>query len=84
MFKVQLISIRGNDSCGFLTREDDSRTSVFASIAEVQREVPALLRGLSSYWQVRVVSADAPDVPIRFGFRSGPNGTGERWTWRDA
>jgi hypothetical protein len=52
----------------------------FASHREVERHVRTELRGLSTYWQVQVV--DEAGRVVRRGFRSGANGTGERWTWR--
>jgi hypothetical protein len=86
MYKVQTISVRDNHPRGFLTDDgpQGGRSDLFTSIDDVQRRVPRLLRGLSSTWQVRVVRADDTDTVVRLGFRAGPGGTGERWTWRDA
>jgi len=52
----------------------------FASLAEIEQWVPRGLRGISSYWQVRVI--DDTGTVVRLGFRAGYNGTGNRWTWR--
>lgn len=87
MFKVQTYSVRDGDPRGFLTDayELGGRTSMFTSLDDVRRRVPRLLRGSSAIWQVRAVRADDPDeTTVLFGFRAGPGGTGERWTWREA
>lgn len=52
----------------------------FASQAQIERHVRTELRGVSAYWQVQVV--DEAGTVVRRGFRAGPNGTGEHWTWR--
>ncbi len=52
----------------------------FLSLDEIKRYVRTDLRGLSCFWQVRVVD-DAGTV-LMYGFRTGYNGTGETWTWR--
>jgi hypothetical protein len=52
----------------------------FGSLAEIFRYVPQELRGVSAFYQVQVV--DHHGVVVCRGFRSGYNGTGERWTWR--
>jgi hypothetical protein len=54
----------------------------FADLDAIQRHVRDELRGLSSYWQVRVV--DDAGAVVMYGFRAGPGGTGETWTWRPA
>jgi hypothetical protein len=53
----------------------------FADHRAIQRHVRTELRGLSAYWQVQVV--DEAGTVVRRGFRSGYNGTGEQWTWRE-
>jgi hypothetical protein len=52
----------------------------FASLDEIERWVPQALRGVDSYWQVRVI--DDTGTVVRLGFRAGYNGTGSTWTWR--
>lgn len=54
----------------------------FASVEDVERFTRQELRGLSSYWRVEVVDDDG--VVVLRGTRSGPGGTGERWTWQPA
>ena len=54
----------------------------FADLDAIKRYVRDELRGLSTYWQVRVVDDDG--AVVMYGFRSGPSGTGETWTWRPA
>jgi hypothetical protein len=85
VFKAEVFSVRDSESRGFLTDDSSSNpTNLFPSLEAVRVKVPRLLRGQSAYWQVRVVHVDAPDAVVMFGFRAGPGGTGERWTWRDA
>lgn len=52
----------------------------FSSLAEIERWVPQHLRGIDSYWHVRVI--DERGTVVHLGFRAGFNGTGNRWTWR--
>jgi hypothetical protein len=52
----------------------------FANLAEIKRYVRTELQGVSAIWQVRVIDDDA--TVVMYGFRAGPGGTGERWTWR--
>jgi len=52
----------------------------FTDLDEIKRYVRTELRGLSTFWQVRVVDDDG--TVVMYGFRAGPGGTGERWTWR--
>jgi hypothetical protein len=54
----------------------------FADLDAIQRYVRDELRGLSSYPQVRIV--DDSGAVVMYGFRAGPSGTGETWTWRPA
>jgi len=54
----------------------------FADPDAIQRYVRDELGGLSSYPQVRVV--DDGSAVVMYGFRSGPSGTGETWTWQPA
>ncbi len=54
----------------------------FADLDAIQRYLRDELGGLSSYPQVRVV--DDSGAVVMYGFRSGPSGTGETWTWRPA
>lgn len=51
----------------------------FVTVGAVVRYIRAELRGNSSIWQVRII---AEDNTVLLGFRAGPNGTGETWTWR--
>jgi hypothetical protein len=52
----------------------------FGDLDEIKRYVRTELRGLSCFWQVRVV--DDAGAVVMYGFRAGYNGTGETWTWR--
>jgi hypothetical protein len=52
----------------------------FGTVAEIEQMVPRELRGISSYWQVQIVNEHG--AVVHRGFRSGYNGTGDRWTWR--
>jgi hypothetical protein len=52
----------------------------FTDLDAIKRHVRKELRGMSVFWQVRVVDDDG--VVLLYGFRAGPGGTGERWTWR--
>lgn len=52
----------------------------FASLDEIKRYVATELRGLDVFWQLRVIDDDS--AVVMYGFRAGPGGTGERWTWR--
>jgi hypothetical protein len=52
----------------------------FAGLDEIKRYVATELRGLGVFWQVRVI--DDGGAVVMYGFRAGPGGTGERWTWR--
>lgn len=51
----------------------------FATLPELRSYVQRDLRGISSIYQVRVY--DAQGVRIGRGYRSGYNGTGNRWVW---
>ena len=85
MLRLLYISVRGH-KCLLGGPTLDAAAAVprcvgvwFASHREVERHVQAELRGLSAYWQVQVV--DEAGRVVRRGFRSGANGTGERWIW---
>lgn len=52
----------------------------FVTVGDVLRYIRAELRGISSIWQVRIIAED--NTVLLLGFRAGPNGTGETWTWR--
>ncbi|MGI5243356.1 hypothetical protein [Dactylosporangium sp. CA-139066] len=52
----------------------------FSDLDEIKRYVRTELRGMSVLWQVRVI--DDAGAVLMYGFRAGPGGTGERWTWR--
>lgn len=52
----------------------------FADLDAIKRYVRTELRGMSVFWQVRVIDDDG--TVVMYGFRAGPGGTGERWTWR--
>jgi hypothetical protein len=54
----------------------------FETADEIKDYVPEQFRGLSSFWQCRVLN-EAGDV-LECGFRAGPNGTGDQWVWRPA
>jgi hypothetical protein len=54
----------------------------FADLDAIQHYVHNELRGLSTYPQVRVI--DDGGAVVMYGFRTGPSGTGETWTWRPA
>jgi hypothetical protein len=54
----------------------------FADLDAIQHYVRDELRGLSTYPQVRVI--DDGGAVVMYGFRTGPSGTGETWTWRPA
>ncbi len=54
----------------------------FASLDQIESYVRHELRGLSTFWQVRVIDDDG--TVVRYGFRAGPGGTGETWVWRPA
>lgn len=73
MLKIISVSVNGGES---------PERREFSTLDEIKAYVPREYRGLSSYWQVRVV--DASGATVARGFRAGPNGTGERWTWRAA
>jgi hypothetical protein len=47
----------------------------FADLGAIKRHVRDELRGLTTYWQVRVVDDDG--AVVMYGFRSGRGGTGE-------
>ena len=92
-WRLLAVSVRGNH--GYLAGNpsvhpidlDEGRAPAgvgtrFADLTAIKRYVRTELRGLSAYWQVRVVD-DAGTV-VMYGFRTGPGGTGERWTWRPA
>lgn len=70
MFKVVVVSVNGGESTG---RQE------FVNPPLAQAHVERELRGLSSYWQVWIENSDGERV-VR-GYRSGPGGTGEAWTW---
>jgi hypothetical protein len=59
----------------------DGIGDVFTDHRAIEHHVHAELRDLSAYWQVQVV--DDTGTVVRRGFRSGYNGTGEQWTWRN-
>nr|BFE56388.1 hypothetical protein GCM10020063_009140 [Dactylosporangium thailandense] len=52
----------------------------FTDLDAIKRYVRTELRGVSVFWQVRVI--DDAGAVLMYGFRAGPGGTGERWTWR--
>ena len=52
----------------------------FADLDAIKRFLRDELRGLATYWQVRVVDDDG--AVVMYGFRFGSGGTGETWTWR--
>lgn len=54
----------------------------FLDLDEIKRYVRIELRGMSAFWQVRVV--DDAGAVVMYGFRAGPGGTGQTWTWRPA
>lgn len=54
----------------------------FPTIADAQRYTRRDLGPISSYYQVRVVDQDG--ATVMRGWRTGPGGTGRRWTWQDA
>ena len=54
----------------------------FDHLDQIKRYVRTELRGLSCFWQVRVV--DDTGAVVMYGLRAGYNGTGETWTWRPA
>lgn len=84
--RVEIVSVRDSDGRGLLTDDDGSggKTDLFMNLDDVQRRVPKLLRGLSSYWQVRVFQVNGHvNTHVYTGWRAGPNGTGERWAWAE-
>jgi hypothetical protein len=88
MLRVVYVSVRGHKTLlGGPTLDADAAIPAgvgieFPDHRQVEAHVRRALHGLSAYWQVHVV--DDTGTVVRRGFRSGRNGTGERWTWRDA
>jgi hypothetical protein len=52
----------------------------FVDLDQIKHHVRTELRGQSAFRQVRVIDDDG--AVVMYGFRAGPGGTGERWTWR--
>jgi hypothetical protein len=61
-------------------RQGQASLRSIASRPLPERYVATELRGLDVFWQVRVIDDDG--AVVMYGFRAGPGGTGERWTWR--
>lgn len=86
MLRLVYVSVRGHKCLvGGPTLDADADVPAdmgtrFGSVTEIERFVLRELRGLSAYWQVQII--DEAGAVIHRGFRSGYNGTGERWTWR--
>jgi hypothetical protein len=53
----------------------------FATVEEIQQEVPRDLRGITCYWRVEI--ADGAGSTVMLGTRAGYNGTGNRWVWQE-
>jgi hypothetical protein len=87
MLRLLYVSVRGHKCLlGGPTLDADADVPAgvgtpFVSVGQIERFVARELRGLGVYWQVQIV--DEAGTVVRRGFRSGYDGTGEHWTWRD-
>lgn len=84
-YRLLYVSVRGHRCLlGGSTIDADAAVpdevgTRFDTFGDIDRHVRHDLHGVSAYWQVQAVDDDG--TIVRFGFRSGYNGTGEHWHW---
>jgi hypothetical protein len=87
MFRLVFVSVRGpryllgNPSVHPVDAAPPDAGTRFATVEQIERYVQRHLTGLSVYWRVEII--DQGGAVVRHGTRTGRNGTGERWTWRN-